>query len=913
MIPLLSLILHCVTVSISVFERTGVARAYEPVVIGIPFPRSTVWSSDVLTVEGCPTQAEPLAYWHDGSIKWALVTFLASVVAGDTAEFMLTDAGGGTPWPDLAADSGDFFEINTGRLLVHIRKDSFNLFDLIVLDGDTLVRPADGGIVITADNVAYLSRYGQIDYAQIESNGPIRCVIKLMGDHRSESGAQFCRFTVRVEAYRDQPWLRVFYTLQNPMPGDLNLGGGLNAAIFSDLSVVLQPCLGSMLSYEIGDAKGHVQTGYLTQPVTLYQDSDGTPEWDYWKLKDYGNHNDPNLKPQHYVTFRGWRIYEGDVPVDSGYQADGFAMLTDGEHSITCWVRYFWQNFPKAIRVDPTGRIEVALFPSEFAHEFELRGGEEKTHELLFYFANELSDPKPVVLALNTPLVGLASPEWYAQTYALFELVPASNPLATDTNFVKYEQMVETALHGPGYHAEGLLAARDSAHLFGWMDFGELPVDFEAYGDACYNLQYDHIYAAILQMLRRHEIEWYDLIEPALFHSTDIDIYHTTGDMNWRNGGRFPEPDHGATDYQRPHRYHWPQTYDYSIDGYVYGYFITGNRRFYDVAVEHANNAEYRVDNTMGRGTNDGYAYAWIWGDSARVMEPRPPAMLLEVLTQAYIITGDVGYLESAELVVDDSHAARQRYINGPTGEHELYVMPWMVGLLMNSLGRYCKLRDEMCAPDTHAISSLIKYADFLVNHAWIDSGYPHGNTSLPKMPGFPYRWRLDGSSNDIFLYNWMTVIADGLTYAYHYSGNPVHWMRARDSFLLGVNYPAGMDPYGHPNILYYWSTKIAVISMRSGMPVMYALVNEATGDSRHSHAVARNLILSNPQMGELRLEFTAPLPSCRVKIYDMIGRLVKQVTVPAGTKSIEVGTLPATGVYFITWCNHCKKLVYLR
>ena len=62
-------------------------RTREPVTVGVPFPKGTVAPMSLFRVVGadgveCPCDAHVLDRWSDGSARWILVEFQASLPAG---------------------------------------------------------------------------------------------------------------------------------------------------------------------------------------------------------------------------------------------------------------------------------------------------------------------------------------------------------------------------------------------------------------------------------------------------------------------------------------------------------------------------------------------------------------------------------------------------------------------------------------------------------------------------------------------------------------------------------------------------------------------------------------------------------------------------------------------------------------
>ena len=803
-------------VTLTVQEREGVARANEMVTVGVPIPQGELATAQGAAIEGADAQFRTLSNWGDGSVRWLQVTAPVTVSAAGTTTLRLMDGSGDAVGPDLATDGPSSISVNTGALQFTVSKTSFNLFDSVVVDGTTLVSPGStGGMEITSGGTTYRSRQGAVTEAAIEENGPMRCVILIRGNHRSGGGEALLNYTARIHAFRNSSLLRVFYTLQNNNAGELQLGTGApSSAVFDDASLVVPLSLSDEKTYTIGGEPGApLDSGTITAESSICQDSSGGDNWT--RYRDYGA---SCRKPARYVSFRGFRVYENGIQTGSGNRAEGWADLSNSSGGLTVSIRHFWQNYPHALRLQPDGRMQVSLFPGEFAQDHEMRGGEEKTHEIIFYFhtgSASGANSQSIARAFQHPLFPTAPASWYADSMAFFEMAPYRPDL-----FMEYETKVQACLLGPGLDwamHEGILDAVEDTDYYGWMDFGDVPVDFEANGDSGYNHQYDPPYGAILQFVRTLDPRWWEFAEAGARHLADIDIYHTQNDMGWRNGGRFVEAVHGDTDYLDPHRNQdYPQTWNYSISPLVYAYFLSGDRRLYDAAVELADNTRYRVENSDAptpRGNGMGYPYGW----EGNVMEARPSARMLGVLSDAYMATGNVAYRNTADLVVEDSHAEDRRYIGGPTGEAGEFCKPWMIGILQRALGQFIEVREDATGTTaTRARSSLTQFGDFLVTYAWNSGGSP--------LPGFPYEWHLDGSGvpGPVWTNNWLIWNSDGLMYSNKYSGNATHLDIATQCFQIGSQYPSG-DAGSWSG---YAQMKDAAIQIHSGMVYMFYTAN---------------------------------------------------------------------------------------
>src|SRR5215510_4221995 len=82
------------SIPLSIEEGSGITRTSEPVTIGVPFPQGAVVDPSFLTLwdnneQLLPLQTQTLASWFDGSAKWVLLDFQASVEANTQTFYQL--------------------------------------------------------------------------------------------------------------------------------------------------------------------------------------------------------------------------------------------------------------------------------------------------------------------------------------------------------------------------------------------------------------------------------------------------------------------------------------------------------------------------------------------------------------------------------------------------------------------------------------------------------------------------------------------------------------------------------------------------------------------------------------------------------------------------------------------------------
>lgn len=766
-------------------------RPGEYVTLGIPFPPASLSSElnvRVLDETGkeVPSQAKPLSRWPDGSIMWLLVTFRYSG-PGNTTYYL--EYGENVVWtPPFRAievsESNDEIIVYTGPLNASISKVDGKVRVWIDCDGDYVPeKPCLEGYSI-AEGVGgdeYISTY-EVYEVVVEEESPLVSVIRIRGGLTNESGYVLLNYTERLYFYCNESYVRILYTEENNLPC-LNDGTGQPACLllgsphsvyFEDLSIKLD--LFEDLFYFLAPLNGITHSAFETT-VYVYQDSSGGEDWDRW----------PG------TTFKGFVFSVNGAEEYAGDRYEGWLGGAGSTVGVVAGVRFFWENYPKEIDLYKR-QVRIRLMPSNFSIPFEHRAGEHKTHEVILYLypsSLDVDDVVRTIRALMNPLYARAPADWYMYSGVFDYFEPYNSKL-----FKYYELNNLAAVNGTeGYYADNLFDARERIDFYGWMHFGDVRIVDEDGGTGQLNLQYDFGYGMLVQSLRlagyddSNSYLWWILAEQALRHEADIDILHVhNGDPNqpssywirWCWGGMFPHTPHEYDGRSNPHRGSSPHLEFQWNRGLIYYYYMTGYPKALESALEVSENTYWRVMNGPGEP-----GYSGTTSDEARA-----PADALDILVNAYFLTGDSKYLEAARKVVEESHFGNKWYKDGPNPDYADHtVAPWQIAMLMVSLGRYLDaVRLAEGRIDWDAVSSLRGYADWMLKYCY----HPQGD-SASSYPHFIYRWRGDGTQIDWSpgggANAWQVKIADAYAYAWIYSANETYREIAEEQFNIGSMY----------------------------------------------------------------------------------------------------------------------------
>lgn len=825
---------------LTVDNPSGHAFAGEPVTSGVPAPAvlnlKNLNQLRLLDEEGKPVPAQftPTARWGGAPddqgkpIRWLLIDFQADLPANGKATYRLVNSGGKKPkFPKLRIrNKSAVVKVITGSGKFKISKKNGKL---------TYRKPRATltGRAMDKDGKVY-STIGQVEVT-VALQGRMRASIVVKGKYLAKNSV-LLDYTTRYWFYAGKSRVLVFHTVENNKPGRLaeyeqitchDIGSG-NSVDVRDVSMVLDAKLGGNLKYAVPTAIGPIQ-GSLTNNLTHYQDSSGTKNWNrYPTFKDWnGKALDTRPRMQAYVSFRGYRTSLGGAQIDSGNFSEGWLSILGDEGSAMVHVRDFRQNFPKALRADIKGTIEIGLFPDEFgpgSYAFNLRSGEHKTHEIMLAFG----EAKPHTGA--TRLFAKAPAKWYVESGAFgFAALPDTKDWPDHEKYVGFQLDTSPTRQGLEHLHKNIFDAIETTDFFGIFDYGDWPIDYEGYGVAPLNCKYDYDLGMWLQWARSSDDRWFALAEAADRHFADIDILHNLhSPRHWGDGIAFGHSYHDEDGFKNPHRNEGGSHPDtaYGAAGMLLLYYLTGYGKAYESAVELADCIEYRLRNDehlssyFPKGNDQGY------GLDVGLYEAgcRPAANCLSIAVAAYRATGDERYLQAADALVDWARAGKQPYINGPTGESRA-VRPWMLNMYLVALANYLEMRDEYGLPDTFkAKESYLAFTDWLCEYALIDLS----PINTGPRAAYPYEWWFDGRQGDPndewsqgnnvpSINNWLLLGADAMAYAYLLTGQDKYLETATSFFRTGTR-----DPFFEGDPLCYTETKQAINSIAFGHTFLF-------------------------------------------------------------------------------------------
>jgi hypothetical protein len=425
-------------------DISGINRSGDPVTLGVPISDSSqINNISQLGIAGASVgQFRVLGQWPSGNIKWLLVDTQADVPAGgQNTAISLTTGTGSFGGATLATDNGSTITVNTGTATFTIKKANFDLIDQAVVNGKSLLTSGSSGLVVLGPNpgsatcpcsTLYSSSNDPDSTAVVEENGPVRAAIKATGQHKDVNGNAYMRYTVRLQFYKNQSYVKIVSQLQN---ADYSASNGFISAYkgFTSYEARLTPALASGRSFSFGSSGAPVLGSFAgSENAYLYQAYSNNMEDCSW--------NDPDRRPQYaprsYIARtqiskascssawnyaqEGYEVVHSGTAVGSGsgsQYAQGWADLSDSSGAgIEIGIDRMSAYWPKSLQFMSGGseaRIGIwpdqSLFLSGGGQSYFQSWPEYSIHTLFINFhSSALSDPSAEFLKFQYHLIARA-------------------------------------------------------------------------------------------------------------------------------------------------------------------------------------------------------------------------------------------------------------------------------------------------------------------------------------------------------------------------------------------------------------------------------------------------------------------------------------------------------------------------
>ncbi|RNC69631.1 MAG: hypothetical protein ED859_07430 [Desulfuromonadales bacterium] len=566
---------HPVDINVEVFQTLregvkGVDFDNDIVRVGLPFPQGVVRNvkgRPALSAEGKEFQGRVLEQWSDGSVKWALIEFLASVGKGKSETVRVIEGAGASSGRDLASEKAGTVTVDTGPMQIEIGKKGFSIFDRVVVNSKELVkRGASRGIVLMdGTGKEFLASQCSDTRIAIEENGPIESIVRIDGGHCIGS-ERLLDYTMRLYFCKGQSRVKAQYTLRNAskknprhvfikslnMETALNIGEGKKAIVATHKG-----------EKEFDLKKGSIGFYQAVSDFPWLSDGDsfyyhGPVEPDYAREKQRG------------YSQEGYWLKQDGKAVEDGKRNQvvdlGFIDVSDSaSFGMTAGIRYLAGQWPKALKADGTGKTTVSLWPEENGKGYWIRYGSHTTFEVMFFFHDKRSPvPDLEMKRFQYPLMGRAPISWYNRNvegiYPLYHFISFSD-----------EKRLADKLGTP--------------YAVGWRKPKFKIWRYHYWGHGAFLNQHDFARIALVNALRDDRSlgsagESYLAAEAAFNYYADWSVYHSD-DYDYSKTQFDPKEHRGEADLSKV-IFEWEHQHWYGMPLY---YYMTGDERVRD-AVE---------------------------------------------------------------------------------------------------------------------------------------------------------------------------------------------------------------------------------------------------------------------------------------------------------------------------------------
>ncbi|MDE6022223.1 MAG: hypothetical protein K2G13_01850, partial [Muribaculaceae bacterium] len=363
-----------------------------PVTLGVPFDPGSVLNTKSLSLasgnQEYPTDAWPLAFWPDGSLKWAAVSGTVpagkkglTVRIGDQKTRKLQDSE-----QFLAHDDSHRIVVKAGDSHIYIPKifapgkNVENIIDSIVTKGVRTVGASR--LVATVKDSPNEGRVCAMDFgsrlisSEIERNGTERAVIKLTGVHRCSGGREMLPWTIRIVAFKGSPEITLVHSFVFDGDQDNDFISALGVAFDVPMrertynrhvafatadggvwSEPVMPLVGRRViknpetgkptpSIQEMQMRGEKIADYAEFDEAGKQLIDDWAEWDGFRMSQNG--------PDGYTIRKRATPDSPWIGTFGGHRAQGCAYVGDVSGGVAIGMKDFWQSCPSGLEVEGT-------------------------------------------------------------------------------------------------------------------------------------------------------------------------------------------------------------------------------------------------------------------------------------------------------------------------------------------------------------------------------------------------------------------------------------------------------------------------------------------------------------------------------------------------------------------------------
>ncbi len=494
---------------------------HEPVTIGVPFPPSALAEPEQACVLDGDTelycQRQVLNTWPDGSVRWLLLDFQASLPAGAPRTLRL--AYGQGPSRAVLDETGISLTeerrqvtVDTGPLRFEWRTRPLRLFETVHLDGAELVsakEAMDFRLVDLSGTDYRLSRC-KLPSVSVEAGGPLRAAVRVQGSHLDEREHASLDFDLLLTAWSGKPYVVLEYQI-------VHRAGEAVAELHE-------------ASFELAlAARGPVRLASGAGRGVALRRGEGSLALEV---------------PREPLAGPGMPELASPSP---------WLSRSDDGRGIAVAVRHALQQFPKRLAADGGG-LAVGFYPADDV-PLRLHQGMAKSHEVLLHFDGGEADAEAVgrrCQLFDEPLRPRLPAAWYREARAFGSRFPTRSLFHLDVAL------------------DGALDRRPRA--LGLLHFGDEPLGVGSAGEGVVwaNNACDLAYAYLLHYARAGSSRHFAAAEAIVRHVVDVDHVHFSPEPLRDGGLAAPSVDHCGDGRVTP-AHQW-------VEGLLAWHYLTGRQ-----------------------------------------------------------------------------------------------------------------------------------------------------------------------------------------------------------------------------------------------------------------------------------------------------------------------------------------------
>lgn len=587
-------------VPLTVANSADCPRAAEPVVSGVPIPMGELVRADqarLLDGTGTvvPCRITGTGLWPDGSVKWLLLDFQASVPAAGSAPYVLEygSAVAGAPLRSgLVVTRGEGrLQVDTGPATFLFAPASGVPWSVTRRDAQAPAFVLDGLIVADDGRQWSLSAAHEATTLAIEEESPFRIVVRWRGRFAGDGGAGPIAFDHRTHLFAGRAEALIEYGIVPTEAEETIPLRRVCVRLNGNVSGVAEfvPTLGQGVQAAVADRPRLVQTG----------------------ASAYGNRG---AFPCAVRSATGAMLAEGE-------KALGILRMGSAAQPLLVCLPHFWEQFPKALGCTPRG-IEVDLWPDEpGVPAFVAHAGSAKSHRIGVSLSPGAGPHRWL-----QPLMAVASPEWYCASGAFEGMVPRRKG-----RYAEYEAIVD----------EAFAKTQEERAGYGMEDWGDVWQEGYVAGARTWsNQEWDLVNNWLIPFVRTGDRQFLEYAHEAARHFADVDCIHHHRSPAWV-GGSWMHAHTSLVGHQLE-----PPNFAHAgwTEGMLNLYHLTGDRRGLEASLGIADwiarHAPQRDELPAG-------------GPPYNLHIQRPAGWPLTTLCLAYRETRRPEYLQTARRIVD--------------------------------------------------------------------------------------------------------------------------------------------------------------------------------------------------------------------------------------------------------------------